>query len=70
MYACIWASQVTLVAKKPPAGGMRDTGRPLGQEGPREEGMATHSNVLAWRTPQTEELGGLLSTGSPRIGHN
>ena len=31
----------------------------LGQEEPLEEGMATHSNVLAWRIPWTEELGGL-----------
>ena len=31
----------------------------LGQEDPLEEGMATHSNILAWRTPWTEEPGGL-----------
>ena len=31
----------------------------LSQEDPLEEGMATHSNILAWRTPQTEEPGGL-----------
>ena len=35
-----------------------------------EEGMATHSNVLAWRTPWTEEAGGLQSTGSQRVGHD
>ena len=34
------------------------------------EGMATHSNILAWRIPRTEEPGGLPSTGSQRIGHD
>ena len=34
-----------------------------------EEGMATHSSVLAWRNPWTEEPGGLGSTGSHRVGH-
>ena len=37
-------------------------------EDPREEGMATHSSILAWRIPWTEEPGGLHSTGSQRIG--
>ena len=44
--------------------------RSLGREDPLEEGMAAHSNVLAWRTPWTEEPGGLLSTGSQRVGHD
>ena len=35
-----------------------------------EEGMATHSSVLAWRIPWTEEPGGLQSIGSQRVGHN
>ena len=35
-----------------------------------EEGMATHSIVLAWRIPWTEEPGGLLSMGSHRVGHD
>ena len=35
----------------------------LGQEGPLEEGMASHSNILAWRIPGTEESGGLQSIG-------
>ena len=35
--------------------------RSLGQEDPLEEGMATHSNILAWRIPWTEEPGGLCS---------
>ena len=35
----------------------------LGQEDPLEEGMATHSGILAWRIPWTEERGGLQSIG-------
>ena len=42
----------------------------LGWEDPLEEGMATHSSVLAWRIPWTEEPGGLQSMGSQRLGHN
>ena len=42
----------------------------LGWEDPLEEGMATHSNPLAWRIPWTEESGGLQSLGSQRVGHN
>ena len=38
--------------------------RSLGWEGPLEEGLATHSSVLAWRIPWTEEPGGLQSMGS------
>ena len=38
----------------------------LCQEDPLEEGMATHSSILAWRIPQTEESGGLPSMGSQR----
>ena len=39
----------------------------LGQEDLLEKGMATHSSVLAWRIPWTEEPGGLQSTGSQRV---
>ena len=42
----------------------------LGWEDAPEEGMATHSSVLAWRIPWTEEPGGLRSTASQRVGHN
>ena len=42
----------------------------LGWEDPLEEGMATHSNILAWRIPRTEELGGLQSVGLQRVGHD
>ena len=44
--------------------------RSLGQENPLEEGMATHSRVLAWRIPWTEEPGGLQSIGSQRVRHD
>ena len=42
----------------------------LGWEVPLEEGMATHSSILAWRIPWTEEPGGLQPTGSQRVGHD
>ena len=40
----------------------------LGWEAPLEEEKATHSSILAWKIPWTEELGGLQSMGSQRIG--
>ena len=42
----------------------------LDWEAPLEEGMATHSSILAWRIPWTEEPGRLQSLGSHRVGHN
>ena len=42
----------------------------LHQENPLEKGMATHSSILAWRIPWTEEPGGLQSTGPQRVGTN
>ena len=39
----------------------------LGQEDPLEKGMATHSSILAWRSPWTEKPGGLQSMGSQRF---
>ena len=42
----------------------------LGQEDPLEKDMATHSSILAWRTPWTEEPGELQSVGSQRVRHN
>jgi len=42
----------------------------LGWEDPLEKGMATHSSILAWRIPWTEEPGRLQSMGSQRVGHN
>ena len=42
----------------------------LGQEDPLEKGIATHSSILAWKIPWTEEPGGLWFMGSQRVGHN
>ena len=42
----------------------------LGGEDPLEEGMATHSSVLAWRIPWTEEPGGLQSKESQKVRHD
>ena len=42
----------------------------LSLEDPLEKGMATHSSILAWMIPWTEEPGGLQSLGSQRVGHN
>ena len=42
----------------------------LGWEDPLEKGIAAHSSILAWRIPWKEELGGLQSMGSQRVGHN
>ena len=44
--------------------------RSLGQEDPLEKEMATHSSVLAWEIPWTEESSGLQFIGSQRIGHD
>ena len=48
----------------------RDTGLIPGSGRSLEEGMATHSSILAWRIPWTEEPGGLQSMGLQRVGHN
>ena len=42
----------------------------LGQEDPLEKGMASHSSILAWEIPWTEESGGLQSMGLQRVGHD
>ena len=50
---------------------MRETRvQSLGREDLLEKEMATHSNILAWKIPWTEELGWLLSVGSQRVGHD
>ena len=66
------ASQVALVVKNPPAnaGDLRDMGLILAQEDALEEEMATHSSILAWRIPWTEEPGGLQSIGPQRLGQD
>ena len=66
---CTWASLVAQTVKNPPA--MQETRVwSLGREDPLEEEMATHSRILAWRIPWTEEPGGLQSMGSQRVRHN
>jgi len=42
----------------------------LGSQGHREEEMATHSSILVWKIPWTEEPGGLQSMGSQRVEHD
>ena len=42
----------------------------LGGKDPLEKGIATHSSILAWRIPWTEERGGLQSMGLQGVGHN
>ena len=62
-------SLVAQVIKRLPA--LQETQvRSLGQEDPLEKGMATHSSILAWRTPWTEESGRLQSLGLQRVGHD
>ena len=64
-----WASLVAQMVKNLPE--MQETWvRSLDWEDPLEKGMATHSSVLAWSTPWTEEPGGLQSMGSQRVGHD
>ena len=64
-----WASLVDQTVKNLPA--MEETWvRSLGWEDALEEGMATHSSVLAWRIPWAEEPGGLQPMGSQGVGHD
>ena len=72
VHLCPYMSFTSLVAqmvKRLPA--MRETRvRSLGWEDPLEKEMATHSSILAWRIPQTEEPGGLQSMGSLGVRHD
>ena len=52
------------------AGDMGDAGLILGLGRPLEKEMATHSSILVWKIPWTEEPGGLQSIGSQRVGHD
>ena len=58
--------------KNPPAmGEIQETWvQFLDWEDPLEEGMATHSSILAWRIPWTEEFGRLQAIGSQRVRHD
>ena len=58
---------VVQMVKNPPA--MQETWVwSLGQKDPLEKDLATHSSILAWKIPWTEETGRLQSTGSQRVG--
>ena len=65
-------SQVVLVVENMSAnaGDTRDAGSIPGLERSPGEGNATHSSILAWRIPWTEEPGGLQSMGLQRVGHD
>ena len=57
------------LVKNPPA--MQETWvQSPGQEDPLEKGMTTHSSILAWRIPRTEEPGELQAMGSQRVRHD
>ena len=64
-----WASLVVQMVKNLPAV-LETQVRSLGQEDPVEKGMATHSSILAWRIPWTEEPGGLQPMGWQRVRHD
>ena len=69
MYKWTQVIQVVLVVKNPPAntGDVRDAGSILAQEAPLEKGMATHSSLLAWRIPWTEEREGYSPWGQKEL---
>ena len=67
-----WAQAHPLVVqmvKNPPAT-WETRVQSLGEEAPLEEGMATHSSILAWKMPWTEEPSRLQFMGSQRVGHD
>ena len=66
------ASQAALVVKNPPAnaGDVRDVGSLSGSGKSPGGGNPTHSSILVWRIPWTEEPGELQSIGSQRVGHD
>ena len=72
MYELTCASQVALVVKilSANAGDGRNVGWIPGSGRSLEEGMATHSSILAWRIPWTEEPGKLQSTGLHSVRHD
>ena len=68
-YTWAWSSLVAQMVKNPPA--MQETWiQSLGPEDPLEKGMATHSSVLAWRIPWTEEPRQLQSMDLQRVGQD
>ena len=67
MYDLWWLSGKESACEARAAG---DTGLIPGWGRSLEESMATHSSILAWRTPWTEKPGGLQSMGSHTVGHD
>ena len=65
----VWTSLLAQMVKSLPAT-QKTWVRFLGWEDPLEKGMATHSSILAWRIPWTEEPGGLQSMDSQRVRHD
>ena len=65
----IWASWVAQTVKNLSAV-LEILVQSLVREGPLKKGMANHSSILAWRTPWTDEPGGLQSLGSQRVRHD
>ena len=67
-----WEIPSSLSVKNPPAMQEAQETRvqSLGQEDPLEKEIATHSSILAWKIPWTEEPGGLQFTWSQRVGHD
>ena len=69
IHTYIWASVVAQTVKNLPA--MCETSvQSLGWEDPLEKEVATHSGILAWRIPWTEEPGKVQSMGSKKVGHS
>ena len=71
-WVTICYSQVVLLVKNAPSNvlGVRDVVLSPGWEDPLEKEMATHSSILAWRIPLTEEPDRLQSIGLQRVGHS
>ena len=68
-YASFWASLVAQTIRDLPV--MQETWvESLGWEDPLEEEIATHTSILAWKIPKTEEPGRLQATGLQRVGHD
>ena len=68
-HSLFWASLIAQLVKNPPATQGTQVWS-LGREDPLEKGMVTHSSILAWRMPWTEEPGRLQSLGLQRLRHD
>ena len=65
-----WGASLMAPGDEESACNAGDLGSILGWEDPLEKGMATHSSILAWRIPWTEEPVRLQTMGSKRVGHD